>query len=59
MRVASYKTKGTLTQREKDILEDNIHVTKERKKAEERAALEEAHKNIAQVPLNDKLLELN
>jgi hypothetical protein len=47
MRAASYKTKGTLTQREKDILEDNIHVAKERKKAEGRVALEEAHKNIA------------
>jgi hypothetical protein len=59
MRAASYKTKGTLTQREKDILEDNIHVAEERKKAEGRAALEEAHKNIAQVPLDDELLELD
>ena len=59
MRAASYKTKGTLTQREKDILEDNIHVAEERKKAEGRAALEEAHKNIAQVPLDDELLEFD
>ena len=59
MRVASYKTKGTLTQREKDILEDNIHIAKERKKAEGITTLKEAYKNIAQVPLDDELLELN
>ena len=59
MQVASYKTKGMLIQREKDILEDNIHIAEERKKAEGIATLEEAHKNIAQVPLDDELLELD